>query len=148
MIAFAVVSLAIQLIESFEKINTLVRHVKESRDDITRLLESLHLLRWLLEDVQRIYESQTVLGQQNIPPPPPVIPLTLKRCHHELEQLQALVNKYRDGTAAGNRSKNVNLRERLRVGFKAKEIQEFETKISRHLNILQAILMVNHTQIQ
>lgn len=142
----AVASLAIQLVHSVRTIKTFIRDVKGASKELERLVELLDRLSALLDDVRNLMERQTSLQGQHFPAPSMTIFNCLKSCEVSLESLHSIIEKYM-------KSQNVNvsamskLKDDIKFGFKKKEIVDFEARIQREIEHLQASLNINSTDI-
>jgi ABC-type multidrug transport system fused ATPase/permease subunit len=140
----AVVSLALQLVQSVDTIKTFVRDVKGASKELERLAELLDRLSALLQDVRDVMERQTSL--QHFPLPSNTIFACLKTCEKSLVLLQDVVKKH-DTNHANDVSAVRRLKNDIRLGFKVKDIATFEVRIQRDVNDLHAALGVNLTSI-
>jgi hypothetical protein len=141
---FAVVSLAIQLIQSINTVKTFIRDVKGAPKELARLLELLNRLSALLDDVRGVMERQTSLRQ--CPLPPQTIFDCLKSCEASLKLLEDIIETYkgRQGSASGF----ARLKDDIKFGFKSKDISDFEARIQGDINYLTAALSPNNTNLQ
>jgi hypothetical protein len=143
--AFAVVSLALQLVQSVETVRTFIRDVKSASKELVRLAELLTRLAALLQDVRDVMERQTSL--QHFPRPSNTIFACLKSCEASLGLLEEVIKQH--GRAEGNADSAVKrFRDDIRLGFKMKDIGTFETRIQRVIEELHAALGVNTTSIE
>lgn len=138
----AVVSLAIQLVDCVGRIKTLIRNVKDAQKELERLVDLLERLQALLEDVRALMERQISLEAQHFPTPSATIFRCLKSCEKTLEPLQAIIDEHMPSKSKASTSMN-RLKSGLRIGFKTKDIQDFEMRIEREINFLHASLGAN-----
>jgi hypothetical protein len=145
----AVVSLVIQLLQSVGTIKSFVRDVKGASKELERLLHLLDRLSALLDDVRNTMEQQTSLQGQHFPAPSMTIFNCLKGCEDSLACLDSIIDKYR-------RSQNGNFsalstmskfKDDIKLGFKKKDISEFELRIQREIDYLHTALGLNTTNI-
>jgi hypothetical protein len=143
--SFAVVSLAIQLIQSINTVKTFIRDVKGAPKELARLLELLNRLSALLGDVRDVMERQTSL--QQCPLPPQTIFDCLKSCEVSLKLLEDVVETH-NGRQGSSTSAMARLKYDIKFGFKTKDISDFEARIQRDINHLTTALGTNGTNIQ
>jgi ABC-type multidrug transport system fused ATPase/permease subunit len=139
----AFVLLAIQLIQSVDTVRTFVRDVKGASKELERLVELLDRLSALLQDVRHVIEQQTSLPQ--LPLPPNGIFVCLRSCETSLGILNDFVKKHQKN--ATRASAVTRLKDDIKLGRKAKEINTFEIRIQRDIDNLHASLGTNTTSI-
>jgi hypothetical protein len=139
----AIISLAIQLIQSVDTVRTFVRDVKGASKELERLVELLDRLSALLQDVRHVIEQQTSLPQ--LPLPPNGIFVCLRSCETSLGILNDFVKKHQKN--ATRASAVTRLKDDIKLGRKAKEINTFEIRIQRDIDNLHASLGTNTTSI-
>lgn len=142
----AVASLPLQLVDSIIKIKNFLRHVKDAPKELERLIDLLERLEALLEDVRSLIERQTSLHAQHFPLPSNTIHHCLRSCEKTLQPLHELVKSCSTPVAQGS-SGLARLKRDMKLGSKAKDIAEFETKVERDTGYLQAALGTNTTSI-
>ncbi|CAO2657863.1 Nn.00g071230.m01.CDS01 [Neocucurbitaria sp. VM-36] len=138
----AVVSLSIQLIQSVDKIKTLIRNVKGAPTELARLTELLIRLTAMLRDVCNLLERQSSLHMhvKDFPTASPTILTCLQSCENTLQALEVLlgeVQKTHDGTTM------TQLRKGIRIGLKTKDIAALELRLQHEINFLQTALNTN-----
>lgn len=141
-----VVSLALQLIQSVGTIKTFVRNVKDALKELERLVELLERLGALLEDVRAVMERQSSLQGQHFPAPSMTIFQCLQGCERTLQPLQEIVEKY-SKPQTQSASVMAKFKSEIKLGFKAKDIASFETRVEQEINYLHAALGINQTTI-
>jgi uncharacterized protein YoxC len=139
----AIISLAIQLIQSVDTVRTFVRDVKGASKELERLVELLDRLSALLQDVRRVIEQQTSLPQ--FPLPLNGIFVCLKSCETSLGMLNDFVEKHRKNATSA--SAVTRLKDDIKLGLKSKEINAFELRIQRDIDNLHASLGTNTASI-
>jgi hypothetical protein len=142
----AVASLAIQLVQSVRTVKTFIRDVKGASKELERLVELLDRLGALLDDVRNLMERQISLQGQHFPAPSMTIFNCLKSCEASLESLHSIIEKYMK-SQSGNVSAMSKLKDDIKFGFKKKDIVDFEVRIQREIEYLQASLNLNSTDI-
>lgn len=143
----AVVSLALQLIQSVSSINAFIQAVKGAPTEITRLTSSLDRLHALLQDVCQLMELQTSRSGEHIPRPSMTIFSCLTSCQQHLLPLQDIV-KSNEESQGQNHSKSLRLWSSIKLGFKTSDIMAFEARIHQEMVNLTTALMLNSTSIQ
>jgi hypothetical protein len=143
----AVVSLAIQVLQSIGTIKTFIRDVKGASKELERLVDLLDRLCALLEDVRSTMERQMPLQGQHFPAPSMTIFNCLKSCEVSLATLQSVIDKYQRAQA-GTLSTVKRWNDDVRFGFKKNDIVEFELRIQREIDYLHAAIGLNMTNIQ
>jgi hypothetical protein len=142
----AVVSLVIQLLQSVGTIKTFIRDVKGASKELERLLDLLDRLGALLDDVRNTMERQTSLQGQHFPAPSMTIFNCLKSCEDSLACLHSIIEKY-GRSQNGNVSAVAKFKDDIRLGFKKKDIGDFEVRIQREIDYLHTALGLNTTNI-
>jgi ABC-type multidrug transport system fused ATPase/permease subunit len=139
----AVVSLAVQLIQSVDTVKTFVRDVKGASKELERLAELLDRLSALFPDVRHVMEQQTSLPQ--FPLPLNGIFVCLRGCEKSLATLNDFVKKHQKNAATG--SAVTRLKDEIKLDLKTKEINAFEARIQRDIDNLHASFGTNTTSI-
>lgn len=142
----AVASLAIQLVQSVGTIKTFIRNVKDAPKELERLVELLERLGALLEDVRDVMERQSSLQGQHFPAPSMTIFKCLQSCEKTLQPLHNTVDKFNTSQPQVG-SMMAKLKNEVKLGLKAKNIADFETRIDQEINYLHAALGMNSTSI-
>ena len=91
--AFAVVSLAIQLVSTIQEINKFLEGVENAPSELTNLVEILDRLRGILTHVQSLLEQQNLILR--VPVSPQIILDALVHCKKKIDPLEQLVKKLR-----------------------------------------------------
>ena len=91
--AFAVVSLAIQLVGTVQQISKFTRDVENAPDELLGLADSLDRLKVALIQVRSLLEQQ--LQDLNLPGPPECLFDALKTCEKKLHPLEKFANRTR-----------------------------------------------------
>jgi hypothetical protein len=143
----AVVSLAIQLLQSVGTIKTIIRDVKSASKELERLIDLLNRLGALLDDVRSTMERQTSLQGQHFPASSMTILPCLKSCERSLTALQSVIERYQRAQA-GTVLIVKKGGDDVRFGFKKNDVADFELRIQREIDCLHAALGAYMTNIQ
>jgi hypothetical protein len=142
----AVVSLSLQLVQSIDAINAFVRRVKDSPKEHVRLTELLTRLRALLEDVRQLLEQQALLKGICYIPTASIF-ACLQSCEKGIEPLAKVVKGYQTASSTGS-SRLDKLKGNVKLGFKDRDITNFESRINHEINTLTAALSVSNAMMQ
>lgn len=140
----AVASIAIQLLESTNRIRNFLRSVENAPQDLQRVANFLDRLSTLLGEVQDLLDMQASI-QDQLFPASGVIRTFLQSCKESLAPLQAKVDKYSKSPASNRlRRRQMDLRAALNAG----DLRNLEMHLQQEINSLGAALSVNGLRIQ
>ena len=135
----AVIGLAIQLVESVQKISKFLHSVQDAPDEVQHLARYLDLL------YQHLDQARLLLEQQRASPghPGSIDPLAsaLANCKTRVERLAAIVDKLQGSLTSSSR-----LHRRwgsLRVVYKKDEIENHQIHIRDTNAMLQSAILIN-----
>ncbi|CAN9200799.1 unnamed protein product [Alternaria alternata] len=142
----AVVSLAIQLIQSVALIREFIKDVKGASKELHRLVGKLELLNALLENVQKVLEQQSSLSGTHFPAPSMAIFNCLQGCEDSIQPLVNIVKKLSLPQSQSG-SSTARLKSEIKLGLKTKEIATLETRIQHDIDLLTNSLSINQSGI-
>ena len=142
--AFAVASLAIQLVETGEKISNFLTSVQDMPNEVIRLGQTLDRLNGTLKQVSYLPEQQ--YQDLRLPGSPVFIMNALKNCENRIKALEGVIQ-----TAKAN----INHRNRMhrswaaiRFVLKKEDIREMQTRLHEAEAGLQTAMLSNLWQLQ
>ena len=142
----AVVSLAIQLIQSVALIREFIKDVKGASKELHRLVGKLELLNALLENVQKVLEQQSSLSAMHFPAPSMAVFKCLQGCEDSIEPLVNIVKKFSLPQSQSS-SSTARLKNEIKLALKAKDISTLETRIQHDIDLLTNSLSINQSGI-
>jgi ABC-type transporter Mla subunit MlaD len=92
--SFAVISLAIQLLETTQKIRSFLHDVRDAPKEIIRLTELLDQLHGTLDNVKSLLEQQYLVLR--LPGSPVHMIRALENCEKTMQQLESVVKKAKE----------------------------------------------------
>jgi hypothetical protein len=117
--AFAVVSLAVQVAESIEKLKTFCSLIQGAPDDIRLAVDELETLSMVLEDVDRNVQQEVFLD----PRVKTVVLRSYSLCKNSSDGLRTLVDSLQAGLAAGKK------RGCFKIALKKDMIEDFRKRL-------------------
>jgi hypothetical protein len=139
----AVVSLALQLIQSIVAIRAFVRDVKDAPKELERLVDKLEQLEALLEEARKILEQQLSLQGLPFPAPSLAIFTCLHGCEKSLQPLVDIVQRFTTPSKSQMGLTAAKFRNEIKLGMKTKEIATLETRIQQDIDLLSTTLVMN-----
>lgn len=139
----AVVSLALQLVQSIVAIRAFIKDVKDAPKELERLVDKLEQLEALLDEARKILEQRSSLQGLPFPAPSLVIFNCLKGCEKSLQPLVDIVTKFTTPSSSHIGSTAAKLKREIKLGIKVKEIATFETRIQQDIDLLSTTLVMN-----
>jgi hypothetical protein len=139
----AVVSLAIQLVDSMREIRRFLRDVSEAPKELRRLMDLLEQLELILENIGALVEGQ----QQHVTEPAVDLSASILRAMRTCESKLKLLE---DVVAAAKKSSSANGKVRrtfgsFKLACKKKDIEEFESQLHDAISLLNLTLTTNLT---
>lgn len=142
----AVVSLALQLIQSVDNINTCIRKVKDAPKELTRLTERLERLGALLTDVDHLIQQRAAV-QAHTAPPSETISCCLRSCQEILAPLKTIVDDFTK-LQARSRSTASRIKSDIRFSMKTRDITSIEARIQDEISSLTTAVVVANATFQ
>jgi len=138
----AVVSLAIQLVDSVEKIKRFLRNVSDAPKELERLVDLLDQLELILQQIAQLVQQQIDArsGETDIPT---TVMRAIKTCESKLGMLEKLIETTKQASSASNRATRTI--GSLKLAWKKKDIQECENQLRDAINLLTLTMMANLT---
>jgi hypothetical protein len=130
----AVVSLAIQLVDSVREIRRFFRTLKDAPDELDRLLDLLELMELMLGNIGKLVDPDSDIS--------PSVLRAMQTCEKALGKLGALIQK-----SKRNLSAQSPLKRRLgcfRLACKKQEVEEIEKQLDRAVNNLNMAMTYFH----
>jgi len=138
---FAVVSLAIQLVDSVREIKRFLRNVSEAPKELKRLLHLLEQLELILENIGAQMAKQQKNSGESDDGTITSVQKAMKMCESELLNLEIFVQKAKKASEAGNKvTRTVGA---FKLACKKKEVEEFEGQLQRAINLLDVTMTIN-----
>lgn len=134
-----VVSLSLQLIQSFHAMNACRKRVKNASVELLRLAETLDYFEAILEDLQQLIERQRKFQQASDPIDRSLL-VCLKSCEKGIGRLRRFIERY-NRTQSQTLSFPTNLRLDIGFGLRLKGILDLERSIDLEINRLGAALV-------
>ena len=142
--AFAVVSLAIQLVDSVQEARTFLKDVRNAPNELVRLDETLDQLSSVLQYVRTLLEEQILALR--LPGTPTFILGALENCARKMGPLKSLVDEARVST--GQRRSLQRAWGSTRFAAKKKDLRQLERQLSDAKSDLQLAITGNLWQLQ
>ena len=140
----AVVSLAIQLVDSIQEAKKFLRDVQNAPAELVRLVKTVDQLESVLRYVKTLLEQQFLA--QRLPGTPTFILDALQNCAKTLKPLQRVVDEAR--TSTNQRRRTQRAWASTKFAFKKEEIQELERQLGDAKSDLHLAITGNLWQLQ
>lgn len=141
--AIAVVSLAIQLADTVQRISKFLKNVQDAPKEVFRLIETLDELQDTFDNVRQLIDQQFVILR--LPGSPVFITKAMENCEKQIQALETL-------TSVAKRSfEHHRLRRTwasMRVVAKKQDIEDVQCRLSDAKVDLQFALSSNSWQLQ
>jgi hypothetical protein len=137
----AVVSLAVQLVDSVREIHRFLRRVSEAPKELKRLLDLLEQLELIIERIGELIDKQRkVSGDADIDVSASVLS-AMKTCESKLEMVQDLIQKSKKAASAkGQVARSLGS---FRLACRNKDIEEVEGQLHDALNRLNLAMTMD-----
>lgn len=142
--AFAVVSLAIQLVDSVQEARTFLKDVRNAPNELVRLDETLDQLSSVLRYVRTLLEEQ--LLSLRLPGTPTFILDALENCARKMGPLKSLVDEARVST--GQRRSVQRAWGSAKVALKKEDLRQLERQLGDAKSDLQLAITGNLWHLQ
>jgi len=141
----AVVSLAIQLVDSVREIQRFLRDVSDAPKELKRLLELLNLLEFTIEKIGMLMEKQRQNSKDydSGSDVSEIVLRAMKMCESKLSMLQSVVETAKK--ASLSESKARKSLGSLRLACKKRDIEDFENQLQHAVSILDLAMTMNLT---
>jgi len=136
----AVVSLALQLVDSVRQIQRFLRNVSEAPKELRRLIDLLEQLELILESIGELINKQQQAGEQDVAVSETVL-RAMRTCENTVKGLASIVDKARKDVEA--KSKATKTIACLRLSCKRRDVEEFERKIQEAVSLLNLTMTTN-----
>ncbi|CZR58008.1 uncharacterized protein PAC_07898 [Phialocephala subalpina] len=139
----AVVSLAIQLVDSVREIQRFLRSIADAPEELSRLLDLLEQLELILESVGKLVENQRAqYGVLDIDVSPSILK-AIQSCDKTLKKLDGFIDKTR--RTETTKSQAVRSLGRFRLACKKGDIDEYEMQLYYVISKLNLVMTTNLT---
>ena len=126
----AVVSLAIQLVDSVREIRRFFRALKDAPEELGRLLDLLEHMELMLDNIGKLVEPDSDIS--------PSVLKAIQTCEKALSKLGALIQKVkRDSSAQSPLKKSLGF---FKLACKKEEVEEIERQVDRDVNNLNLVM--------
>lgn len=142
--AFAVVSLAIQLVETGEKINKFLTSIQDAPSEIIKLGQTLDQLNSVLKQVSYLLEQQYLVLR--LPGSPVFITNALENCEKRIKTLEDVIQKAKK--SMDHRGRVQRSWATMRFVSKKEDIQEMQSQLRDAQAGLQTAMLSNSWQLQ
>jgi hypothetical protein len=130
----AVVSLAIQLVDSVREIRRFFRTLKDAPEELGRLLDLLEHMELMLENIGKLVDPDSDIS--------PSVLKAIHTCENALNKLDALIQKVKRNSSAQNPLKrSLGF---FRLACKKQEVEEIEKQLDRAVGNLNMVMTYFH----
>jgi DNA repair ATPase RecN len=130
----AVVSLAIQLVDSVREIRRFFRTLKDAPEELGRLLDLLEHMELMLENIGKLVDPDSDMS--------PSVLKAIHTCEKALNKLDALIQKVkRNSSAQSPVKRSLGF---FRLACKKEEVEEIEKQIDRAVGSLNMAMTYFH----
>jgi DNA repair ATPase RecN len=130
----AVVSLAIQLVDSVRDIRRFFRTLKDAPEELGRLLDLLEHMELMLETIRKLVDPDSDIS--------PSVLKAIQNCENALNKLDALIQKVKRNSSAQNPLKrSLGF---FRLACKKQEVEEIEKQLDRAVGNLNMVMTYFH----
>jgi len=141
----AVVSLAIQLVESVRQTQRFLRNVSEAPKELKRLLELLDLLEFTIEKIGMLMEKQRLDGKDSDNNTYDIVLRAMKMCESKLTMLESVVETAKKASSSDSKAKKTL--GSLKLACKKRDIEGFENQLQHAVSILDLTMTMNLTYV-
>jgi cob(I)alamin adenosyltransferase len=139
----AVVSLAIQLVDSVREIQRFLRNVSEAPKELKRLLDLLEHLELILENIGAQMAKQQRNSIDLDDTTITSVQKAMKMCEDKLLVLEGFVKRAKKASEA--RNKATRAVGAFKLACKKKDIEEFESQLQQAIHVLNLTMTINLT---
>ena len=142
--AFAVVSLAIQLVETGEKISKFLTSVQDVPSEVSKLGQTVEQLNSTLKQVSQLLEQQYLVLR--LPGSPVFITNALETCEKRIKTLEDVIRKVK--TAMDHRNRVHKSWAAIKFGWKKEDVREMQSQLHEAEAGLRTAMLSNSWQLQ
>ena len=142
--AIAIVSLAVQLIDTVQEISKFLRNVQDAPIEVLRLLETLEQLHGTLYYVRQLIEHQFLVLR--LPGSPVLITKAMENCEKQIKALETVVWKAK--RSIGHQHMLRRTWSSMKVVAKKQDIKDIQCRLRDAKMDLQFALSSNSWQLQ
>ena len=142
--AFAVVSLAIQLLETGEKISKFLTSVQDTPSEVSRLCQTVDQLNGTLKQVSYLLEQQCLVLR--LPGSPVFITNALENCEKRIKTLEGVILKAK--TAMDHRNRVHRSWAAIKFSWKKEDVREMQSQLRDAEAGLRTAMLSNSWQLQ
>ena len=142
--AFAVVSLAIQLVETGEKISKFLTSVQDAPSEISKLCQTVDQFNGTLKQVSYLLEQQCLVLR--LPGSPVFITNALENCGKRIKTLEGVTLKAT--TAMNHRNRVHRSWAAMKFGRKKEDVREMQSQLRDAEAGLRTAMLSNSWQLQ
>jgi hypothetical protein len=139
----AVVSLAIQLVDSVREIQRFLRHVSEAPKELWRLIDLLEQLELILEPIGMLVERQQRQSEDKDTGISTSVLRAMKTCESKLAMLESIVETAKKASIATNKA--TRTLGSFKLACKKNDIKEFESQLHDAVCLLNLTMAMNLT---
>ncbi|KAH8768731.1 hypothetical protein F5882DRAFT_509214 [Hyaloscypha sp. PMI_1271] len=139
----AVVSLAIQLVDSVRQIQRFLRNISEAPKELRRLINLLEQLELILESIGELIDRQQRQSANEDVAVSDTVLRAMKTCENTVKGLAGIVDVARKSAEAKNKA--TKTLGSLRLSCKKKDIEEFERQLHEAVSLLNLTMTMNLT---
>ncbi len=139
-----VVTLAIQLGQTVQKINSFLRNVEEAPKEVVRLIETLDQLHGTLDHVRELLEQQFLVLR--LPGSPLFITRALENCEKHISELTSISND--TSRSFGHQQKVRRTWASMRFVVKKQDLKDIRCRLRDAKMDLQSAISSNSWQLQ
>ena len=142
--AFAVVSLAIQLLETGEKISKFLTSVQDAPSEVSKLCQTVDQLNGTLKQVSYLLEQQCLVLR--LPGSPVFITNALENCEKRIKTLEGVILKAK--TAMDHKNRVHRSWAAIKFGWKKEDVREMQNQLHEAEAGLRTAMLSNSWQLQ
>jgi conjugal transfer/entry exclusion protein len=139
----AVVSLAIQLVDSVREIRQFLRNISEAPKELRRLVDLLEQLELILENIGALVERQQKHSAETDIDVSGSVLRAMKTCESKLKMLEDVVAVAKKTANASNKATRTFAS--FKLACKKKDIEGFESQLHDAISLLNLTMTTNLT---
>lgn len=142
--AFAVISLAVQLVDTVQEIRDFLRSVQNAPNELIKLVETLEQLHGTLNQVKHLLKQQYSILR--LPGSPVFMENALQNCSRKISTLEKVVNEAKNTLARQSRVKRTLAV--MKLVSKKEDLQKMQSQLLHAEMRLQTAMLSNSWQLQ